>query len=183
MFTQNTTCGTPRSCTIDDVPTCLLDDSLARVEEDDGDIGRGCTGDHVPRVLDVTGCVGELEPAALGHERPVRDVDRDALLALGPQPVGEEREVDVAVAAALARLLDVLHLVGEDLLGVEEQPADQRRLAVVDRAARDETDELGVQALAREELGETAARSTRHACGPPSPPRTPCRPHASRRAR
>ena len=165
------------------VPTGLLDDTLARVEQHDGDVGGGRAGDHVARVLDVTRRVGELEPAPLGHERPVGDVDRDALLALGAQAVGEEREVDVAVAAALARLLDVLHLVDEDLLRVEEQPSDQRRLAVVDRPAGDEADELGVQALAREELGEPLARSTRHASGPPSPPRTPCRPRASRRAR
>ena len=79
-----------------------------------------------------------------GDERAVRDVDRDPLLALGAEAVGEQREVDVAVAAALARLLDVLELVGHDLLRVVEQPADQRRLAVVDRAARDEAEQLAV---------------------------------------
>ena len=47
------------------------------------------------------GRVGELEAAARRDERAVRDVDRDPLLALGAQAVGEQREVDVAVAAAL----------------------------------------------------------------------------------
>jgi hypothetical protein len=113
----------------------LLDHALARVEQDDRDVGGRGAGDHVARVLDVPGRVGELEAAPRRDERAVGDVDRDPLLALGAEAVGEEREVDVAVAAALARLLDVLELVGEDLLRVVEQPADQRRLAVVDRAA------------------------------------------------
>src|SRR5206468_2994604 len=64
------------------------------------------------------------------------------LLALGAQAVRKQSEVDVGVAAPFRGLLDVLHLVDEDLLRVEQQPADQRRLAVVDRAARDEAEEL-----------------------------------------
>ena len=121
----------------------LLDHALARVEEHDGDVGGRGAGDHVAGVLDVARGIRELEAAPRRHEVAVGDVDRDALLALGAQAVGEQREVHVAVAAALARRLDVLHLVGEHLLGVEEQPADQRRLAVVDRAAGDEAEPLG----------------------------------------
>jgi hypothetical protein len=100
--------------------------------------------------------VGELEATARRHEAAVRDVDRDALLALGAQAVGEQREVDVVVAAAARGLLDVLHLVDEDLLRVVEQPADQRRLAVVDGAARDETEEIRL------------LRNSRHVFCPPS---------------
>ena len=121
----------------------LLDHALARVDEDDRDVRRRGARDHVARVLNVPRRVGELEAAARRDERAVGDVDRDPLLALGAQAVGEQREVDVAVAAALRRLLDVLELVGEDLLRVVEQPADQRRLAVVDRARRDEPEQLG----------------------------------------
>ena len=57
----------------------------------------------------------------VGGERAVRDVDRDALLALGAQAVGELREV-------------VRALVGEQRAGVVQQPPDQGRLAVVDGA-------------------------------------------------
>jgi hypothetical protein len=137
----------------------LLDDAVARVDEDDGDVRGRRAGDHVARVLHVARSVGQLEAAARRHERAVRDVDRDPLLALGAQAVGQEREVDVVVAAAARRLLDVLHLVDEDLLRVEEQAADQRRLAVVDGAAGDEPQEIGL------------LRNSRHACGPPSLPR------------
>ena len=68
------------------------------------------------------------------REVAVGDVDRDALLALGAEPVGEQGEVDVVVAAPLADGLDVLELVLEDRLRVVQQPTDQGRLAVVDAA-------------------------------------------------
>jgi len=82
--------------------------------------------------------VGQDEAALRGGEVAVGDVDRDALLALGAQAVGQAREVELAVAPA-----QVVELVGEDRLGVVEQAPDQRRLAVVDRARRGEAQEVG----------------------------------------
>ena len=132
----------------------LLDDALPCVEEHDGDVGGRGARDHVARVLHVAGRVGELEAARGGDERPVGDVDRDPLLALGAQAVGKQREVDVPVAASLARLLDVLELVGHHLLRVVEEPSDEGGLAVVDGAARDEPQELAVGGVAGQQLGE-----------------------------
>jgi hypothetical protein len=70
----------------------------------------------------------------------VRDVDRDALLALGGEAVEQQREVELAVDRAVAPRLDLERgeLVVEDEAGLEQQPADQRALAVVDAAAGDE---------------------------------------------
>ena len=144
------------------VPARLLEHAAARVDEHDREVGRRGAGDHVARVLDVPGRVGELEAALRGHERAVGDVDRDPLLALGAKAVGEQREVDVSVAAAARGLLDVLELVGEDLLRVVEQPPDQRRLAVVDGAARDDAEHVRLEHL---------LRSSQGASGPPSRPR------------
>ena len=48
-------------------------------------------------------------------------------LALGAQPVGDQCEVGVVVAAFLRGALDRLELVLHDRLGVEQQPADQKR--------------------------------------------------------
>ena len=140
----------------------LLDHALAGVDEHDPELGRRGARDHVARVLDVARRVGELEAAPRRDERAIGDVDRDPLLALGAQAVGEERKIDVLVAAAARDVLDVLELVDEDLLRVVEQPADERGLAVVDGAARDEAEELGRLGL---------LRSSQRACGPPSPPR------------
>ncbi len=125
----------------------LLDDAVARVEKDHRDVGGRCARHHVARVLNVARRVGELEAAARRHERAVRDVDRDPLLPLGTQAVGEERQVDVAVTAAERGLLDVLELVGEDLLRVVQQPPEQRRLPVVDRTGGHEPEELRLHHL------------------------------------
>ena len=71
-------------------------------------------------------------------EEAVGDVDRDPLLALGAQPVGHRGEVGSVAVAAVQRL----ELVLEDQLGVEQQAADQRRLAVVDRAGGGEAQQV-----------------------------------------
>jgi len=66
----------------------------------------------------VAGAVGDDEVAMRRGEVAVGDVDRDALLALGPQPIGEQGQVDVVVATALADRRDVFELVLEDRLRV-----------------------------------------------------------------
>jgi hypothetical protein len=63
---------------------------------------------------------------------PVGDIDRDPLLALGAQPVGQAREIDLGVG----------DLIGQQRLRVVQQPPDQRRLAVVDRAGGGEAQQL-----------------------------------------
>src|SRR6185503_20625137 len=88
--------------------------------------------DHVARVLLVAGRVGDDELALRGREVAIRDVDRDALLALGLEAVGEECEVDRPAVAGPR--LERVELVGEDRAAVEKEADDQRALAVVDRA-------------------------------------------------
>ena len=110
---------------------------------------------HVARVLLAAGRVGDDELALVGGEEAVGDVDGDALLALGFEAVDEEGEVDVLTRGAV--LLGVaLHgreLILEDQLGLEQQATDQRRLAVVHRAAGDEAQER-LLFLALEVFGE-----------------------------
>ena len=72
----------------------LLAHAVPGVDEQDGDVGRRRAGRHVARVLLVARRVGEDELPPRGCEVAVGDVDRDALLALGAQAVGEEREID-----------------------------------------------------------------------------------------
>ncbi|MDQ0694981.1 hypothetical protein QF048_001423 [Streptomyces sp. W4I9-2] len=56
--------------------------------------------------------VREDEPAAGGGEVAVGDVDGDALLALGPQPVGQQRQVRRFLTPVQRGLLDGLQLIG-----------------------------------------------------------------------
>jgi hypothetical protein len=82
-------------------------------------------------ILDVAGRVRDDELALRRSEVAVGDVDRDALLALRAQAVGEQRQVGLLVTAVTRRALDRLELVFEDALGVVEQAADEGGLAVV----------------------------------------------------
>src|SRR6185369_13705923 len=76
--------------------------------------------------------VADDELAAGRGEIAVSHVDSDALLAFGRQAVGEQRQV------GFARALHARQLVLQHHLAVHQQPADQRALAIVDRAAGDE---------------------------------------------
>ncbi len=90
----------------------------------------------------MTRRVGDDELAGGCGEVAVGHVDGDPLLPLGAEPVGEEGEVGVLVAALAAHPLDRLELVLEDRLRVEQQPPDERALAVVDRPGGGEAEHL-----------------------------------------
>jgi hypothetical protein len=88
--------------------------------------------------------IGDDELAPLAGEIAVGDIDRDALLALSRKSVDQQREVDPLALRPmpLAVGFERCELVVEDLLGFVQQPANQRRLAIVDAAARDKAQEL-----------------------------------------
>jgi hypothetical protein len=73
------------------VATRLVYHAVPCVDQNDRDVARRGTGRHVPRVLLVPGRVGDDELAFQGGEVPVCDVDRDPLLALRAQAVGQQR--------------------------------------------------------------------------------------------
>ena len=107
-----------------------LDDTEAGVDQDHGHVGCGRTGEDVAGAAFVPRGVGEDERSPVSREEAVGDIDRDPLIAFG-QPVGNCGEIGQPA-------------------GVEQQPADQRALAVADRTGCDQAQEL---ALARERCG------------------------------
>ena len=79
-------------------------DAVAGIDQQDGDIGVGRAGRHVARVLLVPRRVDDDEAAPGRLEIAPGDVDGDALLALGLEPVEQEAEIDaLAVDAATMR--------------------------------------------------------------------------------
>ena len=112
----------------------LLDDAVPRIDQHDGHVGRRCASDHVARVLLVAWRVGDDEVALRGGEVAVGHVDGDALLAFGAQAIGQQRQVHLAVAVAATGARHCRQLVFEHRLGVVQQSADERALAVVDRS-------------------------------------------------
>jgi hypothetical protein len=117
----------------------LREHALLGVDEDDREVGERSAAGHVPRIFLVPRRVCADEAAAVRREIPISHVDRDALLALGHEAVQQQGVVDGAAAAAdLGIEQQRLLLVGIEQLGIIEQMADQRRLAVVDAPAGDE---------------------------------------------
>src|SRR6266404_1029514 len=111
-------------------------------------------GRHIARVLLVPRRIGDDELAPRRGEVTVRDVDGDALLALRFEAVRKEREVDLADAASHRCALDRRKLVLLDRARIVEQPPDERALAVVDAARRDETQHAAVHVLAALDFAE-----------------------------
>ena len=99
------------------VPARLLDDAVARVDQQDRELRRARGRDHVARVLLVSRRIRDDELAQRGGEVAIGDIDRDALLALGGQAIGEQRQVE-RLAALLRRARHGGELVGENCLGV-----------------------------------------------------------------
>ena len=104
----------------------LDSDAMARIDQDNREVAGGGARRHVARVLLVSRRVGDDELAIGRGKVAVGDIDGDALLALGAQPVHQQRQVDLvprrphglAVAGGGCELI----LIQE--LGVVEEPAD-----------------------------------------------------------
>ncbi len=115
----------------------LHQQALACIDQQHRDVRRGCAGHHVARVLLVPWGVGQDEAAARRLEEAICDVDGDALIALGRQTIDQQRIIDAALhrAEAFAVTIQRRHHVIGDGAAFEQQPSDQRGLAVIDRAA------------------------------------------------
>ena len=116
---------------------CLLEHALAGVDQQDGQFGIRRAGRHVSGVLLVPRRVGDHEGPLGSRKEAVCDVDRDALFAFGLEAVEQQGKIDVVVGRAEAARIVAqrLDLVLEQARGIVDQPADEGRLAVVDRAA------------------------------------------------
>ena len=113
--------------------------ALARIYQNNGEVSRGSCRHHIARVLLMPRRVADDELAFRRGEVAVGHIDGDALLALGLQAVGEQRQIYRRHAALLTGLGDSRELVFEDRLRVVQQAADQRALAVVHRTGGDES--------------------------------------------
>ena len=85
----------------DRVAARLHQHALPGVDQHHRHVGGRGAGRHVAGVLLVAGRVGDDELALRRGEEAVGDVDGDALLALGLQPVDQQREIDVVAVGAV----------------------------------------------------------------------------------
>jgi len=90
LLTASTTVGDAHQLQNRRVPPGLLLQPMARVDQHHGGIGVTRAARHVSRVLIVPGAVDENEPALAGVQIALSDIDRDALLALGGEPIEKQ---------------------------------------------------------------------------------------------
>ena len=124
-------CMTPR----------LRQHAVARVDQNNGQIGGRRAGRHIARVLLVAGRIGNDELAFRRGKIAVRDVDCNALFAFGAQAVGEQREIDQTAAGIGRRLDHAGKLVFVDALGIVKQASDESTFTVVNAAGGGETEQ------------------------------------------
>ena len=65
------------------VTTGLRQNTLARIDQNNGEVCRRCAGDHIAGILLMPGRVGDNEFAFFGGKKPLSDIDCDALFAFG----------------------------------------------------------------------------------------------------
>ena len=116
------------------VPPRVLAHAFHGVDHEQGRLGARGAGDQVPDELDVPGGVDEDVVAFRRLEEHARGVDRDALGALVLERVEEERVFE-GFGRAAAQLADLIELALRQGVGIGQEPADDRALAVIDVAA------------------------------------------------
>ena len=114
---------------------------MARIDEDDGKVGRGCSSHHVSCVLDVSRSVCNDEFALGRGEVAVGHVDGDALFAFRFQAICEEAEVGAVDALLAGGGFHRFKLVLENALAVVEQASNEGAFAVIDTACGGEPEE------------------------------------------
>src|SRR5256712_401810 len=114
--------------------------ALRRPDDEDRGVRLGRAGDHVLDEVPVARGVYDREVVLVRVKTLVRDIDRQAALALLLALVHDERELERGLAHLLGELLEVLEFVRVDIPGVVEDPADGRRLPVVDVADEHEVE-------------------------------------------
>ena len=112
----------------------LRQHAVAGVDQHDGQVRGGGAGGHVAGVLLMPRRIGDDELAPRGGEVAIGHVDGDALLALGAQTVGEQRQVQRAVGLVAGGFADARELVFVNRLGIVKQAADEGGFAVVHAA-------------------------------------------------
>ncbi len=127
----------------------LRQHAVARIDQDDGKVGRRCAGRHVARVLLVAGRIGDDELPLRRREVTVRDVDRDALFALGAEAVGQKSKIDMTAAAVCRSFGNAGKLVLVDALRIVKQASDERTFAVIDAAGCGKTQETQARSTPR----------------------------------
>ena len=122
----------------------LLQHAVARIDEDDAQIGSAGTRHHVAGILNMSRSIGDDKLALWCGEIAVSHIDGDALFALGTETIREQSQVHLFITAALACSLHRLQLVFENRLAIIKQSSYQSTLSIVHAARSREAEQLHI---------------------------------------
>src|SRR5438093_5324083 len=121
------------------MPLRLDEYPVACVNKDDCEVRGRRAGDHVPRVLLVAGRVCDDEVTLRRRKIAIGHIDRDLLLSLGFEAIGQQSEVEHGSGADTGRVrFQGKQVILIDRLRVVQQAPDQGRFAVVHTPQRRE---------------------------------------------
>ena len=131
------------------MPAGLGEYAVAGINHQDGQLRSGCAGGHVAGVLLMARGVRNDELAFVGAEITVSDINSNALFPLGLKAVHQQCQVQFFAGGAhfCAVSFQAGHVIFIDHLGVMQQPANQRALAVIHAAAGEQAQEFLVLVL------------------------------------
>src|SRR3989441_1261931 len=124
----------------EDVFLRLRLDALCGADDEDRGVRLGRARDHVLDEVPVARGVDDREVVLVRVKALMRDVDREPAFPLFLDLVHDEGELERGLAHLLGEFLEILQLVRVDVPGVVEDPADGRRLPVVDVADEHEVE-------------------------------------------
>src|SRR2546426_1664284 len=94
--------------------------AIARIDENDHKVAGARARHEIARVLLVPGGVRNDELSSRRRKIAVSNINCDALLALRPQAVGQQREIDALAAASFVFALRAFDLVFKGTLSFDE---------------------------------------------------------------
>src|SRR3989454_1640613 len=124
----------------EDVFLRLRLDALCGADDEDRGVRLGRARDHVLDEVPVARGVDDREVVLVRVKALMRDVDCQPAFPLFLDLVHDEGELERGLAHLLGEFLEILQLVRVDVPGVVEDPADGRRLPVVDVADEHEVE-------------------------------------------
>ena len=124
--------------------TCLSDDTGAGIYQNNCQIGRRATGNHITCILFVSRSIRNDKFTAIGREVTVSHVNRDSLFTLRFQAIEQQSIVYMfaCIPYALTVTFQCIQLIFVQFLTVEQQTSDQSRFSVIYRTGGQQSQQV-----------------------------------------
>jgi hypothetical protein len=113
------------------MPSGLLYNAVTGIDENDDKVGVGSARNHIPGVLDMSGCIGNNEFPFRGREIFIGNVYGNSLFAFCTQTISEQCQVNFPILFVPALFTDSFQLIDQNGFAVVQQSSDECAFTVV----------------------------------------------------